>query len=105
MPHKHSKKEMLLCRLLDLGLFSENDIVWTAHVRGARVLGVDNAPDHLLHLVALPPQAEGEGALDHDIQHDAQAPHVCRIALVLGLCQHLHEAKISVSNLVLSFKL
>lgn len=63
------------------------------HMRAALVLGVDDAADELLHLVPLALGAEGELALDHDVQHDAQAPHIRCVPLVLGLREHLRQAR------------
>jgi hypothetical protein len=60
-------------------------------VCAALVLSVDDAADQLLHLVPLALGAEGELALDHDVQHDAQAPHIRCVSPVPSLRQHLQR--------------
>ena len=66
--------------------------VMLTHLDGSLILSVHNTADHLLNLVPLSPQPEGEGALDEHVQHDAQAPHVRSVALVLGRRQDLWQA-------------
>ena len=53
------------------------------------VRGADDATNHLLNLVPLPPQAKRECALYEHVQHDAQAPYVRCVALVLSRREHL----------------